>query len=245
MDDGDLVALAATVLLAVAHLIPPRLRFVALVPRSWVLSAAGGVSIAYVFVHLLPEIAEAQEAVEDATTVLGSFERHAYVFALIGLTVFYGLERKAVTSRQQAEDPDEDATSAGTFWVSVTSFAVYNAIIGYLVVRRAEDGSVVEMALFAVALAVHFVVNDLGLRDHHQHRYDRFGRPLLIAAIFAGYGIGLVLELSEAAVGLAIALLAGGVVLNVVKEELPSERDSRFLPLLVGATVYTALLLAV
>lgn len=52
-------------------------------------------------------------------------------------------------------------------------------------------------------------------------------------------------ELSEAAVGLAVAFLAGGVILNVMKEEVPQERQSRFVPLAIGAFGYAALLLAV
>ena len=37
--------------------------------------------------------------------------------------------------------------------------------------------------------------------------------------------------------------LAGGVILNVLKEELPEEKKSRFLPFAFGAGVYTVLLL--
>ena len=39
------------------------------------------------------------------------------------------------------------------------------------------------------------------------------------------------------------AFLAGGVVLNVLKEELPAERDSNFAAFAVGATVFAGLLL--
>ena len=45
-------------------------------------------------------------------------------------------------------------------------------------------------------------------------------------------------------IGLLFAFLAGGVVLNVLKEELPEDRQSRFLPFLLGAGGY-ALLLAI
>ena len=38
------------------------------------------------------------------------------------------------------------------------------------------------------------------------------------------------------------ALLAGGVVLNVMKEELPEERKSRFGAFLLGVVLYGGLL---
>jgi hypothetical protein len=40
-----------------------------------------------------------------------------------------------------------------------------------------------------------------------------------------------------------IALLAGSVVLNVIKEELPKEHESRFWAFLLGTAGYAALLL--
>ncbi|MDQ3385793.1 MAG: hypothetical protein M3503_07280 [Actinomycetota bacterium] len=251
VEGADLLALGVVAVLAVAHVVPPSLAFVELRPRSWLLSAAAGVSVAYVFVHLLPEIAEAQETVEEQSSgFLAGFERHAYVVALVGLAVFYGLERAAVTSKHSRREAghaaaEEEPTSPGAFWTSMGSFAVYNAIIGYLVVQRAEEDSAGALALFTGAIALHFLINDLGLRSHHRRRYDRLGRPLLTAAILLGWVVGVTTQLSEAAVGLAIAFLAGGVVLNVMKEEVPSEQESRFLPLAAGAAVYATLLLAV
>lgn len=63
-------------------------------------------------------------------------------------------------------------------------------------------------------------------------------------AIVAGWAIGLAGEIHEAALAVLLAFLAGGVMLNVLKEELPEERDSRFWAFLVGAAAYAALLLA-
>ena len=41
----------------------------------------------------------------------------------------------------------------------------------------------------------------------------------------------------------ATAFLAGGVILNVLKEELPEERKSRIAPFFIGAFGYAAILL--
>lgn len=251
METADVTALIVVVLLGVAHVVPPMLTFVEFVPRSWMLSAAGGISVSYVFVHLLPEVAEAQRAVDEASSSgwAAQVERHAYIASLAGLVIFYGLERAAVSSerrqRDQSERSQEEPTSPGAFWLSTISFGIYNAIIAYLLVRRAEQDPVPELALFVAALGLHFVINDLGLRHRHRRRYDRFGRPLLVLSLVAGWIVGVATELSEATVGLAVAFLAGGIVLNVIKEEVPSERQSRFIPLAAGALAYTALLLLV
>lgn len=139
VEASDLLAFGAVTVLASAHIVPPMLTFIKFYPRSWLLSAAGGVSVAYVFVHLLPEIAEAQATVEgSASTLLAGFERHAYVIALVGLAVFYGLERAAITSKRSRRDADapsaeEEPTSAGAFWLSMGPFASRGR-------RRSRDG---------------------------------------------------------------------------------------------------------
>jgi hypothetical protein len=229
--------------LALVHLSAGRLRFLEGAPRSRWLSAAGGVSVAYVFVHLLPELNEAQRAVEEgANGLLPFLEDHVYLLALAGLGVFYGVDRASLASRRErARTTGEDATSPLAFWLSIGSFAVYNGLVGYLLVRE-ESGTVKSLVFFTVALAVHFVVNDFALREHHKDPYRRVGRWVVAAAVLAGWVVGRLTEISAQALGLLLAFIAGGVILNVLKEELPGERQARFWAFTLGALFYAALL---
>jgi zinc transporter ZupT len=239
-----IITLLAVILFALVHIIGGKLRFLAGTPRSYWLSLAGGVSVSYVFLHLLPELSESQEMLADELDGLAFLEHHVYLIALIGLAVFYGLDRLALTSRRQIREQHADAsTSPGVFWLHISSFAVYNLLIGYLLVHRDVPG-LWSLIVFVMAMALHFVVNDYGLREHHKTAYDRIGRWVLVAAVLVGWGIGLVTEISQAAIAVLIAFLAGGIILNVLKEELPEERQSRFSAFVVGASLYAALLLA-
>ena len=128
--------IVAAVVFAIVHLFAAKLRFLAVVPRSRWLSAASGISVAYVFVHLLPELAEGQEAVAEAPAgPLPFLERHVYLVALVGLAIFYGLELAARQSRREQREHGEDETSAEVFWLHVASYGTYNALIGYLLSR--------------------------------------------------------------------------------------------------------------
>ena len=51
---------------------------------------------------------------------------------------------------------------------------------------------------------------------------------MLAGAVLLGWVIDLLTEIPEVAIAVLVAFLAGGVVLNVLKEELPEERESRF-----------------
>jgi zinc transporter ZupT len=240
------VAGIAALVLALIHYVAGKLRFLHVTPRSVWLSLAGGVSVAYVFLHLLPELSEAQETLaESAGEALSFLEAHSYLVALVGLAVFYGIDRAAILSRRQNRtDEGKDGTSGGVFWLHIASFAIYNVLVGYLLLHR-ETEEIRSLVVFAFAMALHFVVNDYGLREHHKEAYDRIGRWILAVAVLGGWTLGLVIELSEAMIALLIAFLAGGIILNVLKEELPEERESRFWAFALGATVYGALLLSV
>lgn len=238
-----LVTLLAAVGLACVHLFSGSLRFLGGSPRSAWLSIAGGVSVAYVFVHLLPELGEGQEVLAEAAGEgLAFLERHVYLVALLGLAVFYGLERLAKLSRDQVRRQNSGKTSAEVFWLHVGSFAFYNTIIGYLLVRR--EAGLGELLFFFAAMALHFLVNDHGLREHHEDRYDRIGRWILAGAVLIGWTLGALTAVSEAALVTLTAFLGGGVILNVLKEELPEERESRFWAFALGSATYALLLLA-
>lgn len=212
---------------ALVHLLGARLDFLRSLPRSIWLSAAGGVSVAYVFVHILPDLAEHQREVEHAG-ILAQIENHVWLLALVGLAAFYGLDRLA---RRRKRDE-------AVFWIHLGSFALYNLLIGYLLVGR-EGG----LLFYAVAMGLHFLVNDQGLREHHGREYAR-SRWLLAAAPVAGWVLAVVTDLPDLAVTALFAFLAGGIILNVLKEELPEDRESRFWAFAAGIAGYAALLLA-
>lgn len=239
-----LLSLLAAAALALVHLFAGRLRFLEGIPRHRWLSFAGGVSVTYVFLHLLPELARGQQAVsEHHGAVLSVTQRHVYVLALLGFAVYYGLERLASESRRQRRQAEgEDRTHGEVFWIHISSFAVYNVIVGYLLSHGTES-TPGALALFAVAMALHFLANDFGLHEHHKEGYRRSGRWALAAAVLLGWGLGALWAVRESTIAMLTAFLAGGIVLNVIKEEVPDERRSRFGALALGIALYTVILL--
>ncbi|RUO30823.1 hypothetical protein CWE12_06185 [Aliidiomarina sedimenti] len=242
-----LLQLTLVITLAFIHAYAAKLLRLKEIPRSAALSFAGGVSVAYVFILIFPELVEAQETISGHGLV-AYIEHHAYLVALVGLTVFYGLERWVKRYRQPRPQPEthpdsghHHAPGIGVFWLHIVSFSLYNALVGYLLVYR--ESATFELVLFVLAMGFHFLVNDHGLLQHHRQAYLKRGRWLLSGAILLGWAAGHLVEVSEAATSVLFAFLAGSIILNVLKEELPEERQSRFLPFASGAGIYAALLL--
>lgn len=223
---------------AAVHVFSPRLVFLDRTPRSIWLSVAGGVSVAYVFIHLLPELSHRQRHAVEGVAAWAE-ETGLFVLAMLGLVIFYGLERLAAR-RHTAAINAADA-SAGTFWLHLVSFGLYAFLIAYLLDEQARRG-VVALTVYAIAMGLHYVVNDRALYGRHGRRYVRAGRWLLAAMTLAGWASGLFFLISEIWLAAAFAFLAGGIIFNVIKEELPEERESRFSAFALGAVAYAVLL---
>ena len=232
--------LATIALLVIVHLAAGRI-FVQTVPRSRWLSLAGGASVSYVFLQVLPQIAAYQDVFRESGA-LGWMRYHVYSFALLGLVVFYALERTAKRSLQSDREPDNDHREYAirVFWLHIGSFMVYNFIIGYLL-PRAYAATDLRLLYYTVAMAFHFVVTDYGLYAHYKKLYSRRGRWLLILALVAGWGVGQFTDLPEVYLATIFSFVAGGVIMNVLKEELPEERRSSLLAFAAGVGGYAVL----
>ena len=255
----DAAPLIAALALAAVHMIVPALRVFDVLPRSRWLSFSGGVSVGYVFMHILPKLGEGQTAFHEAGGsgggMLAQMPHHVYVLALLGLAFFYVIERLALTRRTLRENewqrsPGEpvhlealrETPSRDIFWVHLASYGLYNVLIGFLLLHRVYDQpGEYSLLFFTVAMALHFFVTDHGLHAHHERTYHRIGRWVLAGSVMLGWGLGTLLTLPEVVQAGLFAFLVGSVILNVLKEELPAARQSRVVPFLAGAFGYAAI----
>lgn len=207
--------------LAAVHLVADRFPVFGIISRPRWLSAASGVSTVYVFVYLFPKL-----------DVLDGIEPNVYAVVFLGLAAFFALERLG----RVAQSPRvERLLDEPVFWFHITAFATYNLLIGYLLARGVLiDGRIP----FAVAMAMHGFGNDEGLRRHHREPYHRIGRWVLAGSVVLGALAGFVVAIDPWTLGILLGLLAGGIIFNTIKEELPPDRESSFVGFAAGAGVF-------
>ncbi|WP_336923390.1 hypothetical protein [Aquipuribacter sp. SD81] len=243
-----LAAGAVSVALAVIHVFSGVLRRLP-APERAVGSFAGGISVAYVFLHLLPEIATGNqgvaEALDDVVTETPLVELALFAVALTGFAVMYALEHLGRRDGEARARTGGGRSSALLYRAHLGAFALYNVLITYSMPLRFRTG-VLFALLFAVAMALHFLLTDRGLSEHYPDRFGRSSRLVLAGALV----VGLLLAAAAAptrtlTVSVLTALLGGAVLLNVFKEELPSSGRSSMPWFLVGLGVYGVLLAAV
>lgn len=232
---------AAALLFAATFLVGGRVHpFRALIPdRRSIVSFGAGMSAAYVFVHVMPELHSAHRVFVDSPFMTLRYEGMSiYFLALVGFLAFYGLDHL----RARLQVADGEGQGGPAFRLHVGGFAAYVWLMAYLLVHNLE-ASRTSTLLFAVAIAFHFLAVDHSLRHEHGAAYERTGRYLLAGMSLLGWGAGLLFALPQHVLALLVAFISGAIIVNNAIMELPSERDGRFVPFMAGGIVYGLILL--
>jgi hypothetical protein len=195
--------------------------------RSRWLSMGGGLSVAYVFLHLLPEL-----GVQRVEFFWSDFQ---YLLALLGLAFFYGLERACQLMHHKEKLIPE-------FVFHTASMAIYSGGIGYILHEYSRRGWV-DLILLLIAIGPHFAVIAHSFQKQHHPQFNRPGRWALSLAIVAGWSLSIPVEPSGDSLTWLLAFLAGGITLNALKDELPRESKSHYGAFLSGIVIYSLLLL--
>jgi hypothetical protein len=213
--------------------------------RRRLLSASAGASVAYVFVDVLPELGAQHRVVLEALgeEKLLFAEQRVYILALVSFIVFYGLEHLVLQDRERRDGVEASQDEARYFPAHLLAFGGYTVLIGDLLVERAARGPV-PLAIYGLAMAVHFLIIAHSLSERFRGPYLRWGRWVLAASVLAGWAVGTAAQISEVTFARLFAILAGGVVITSVQGELVGERSGRFWPFVLGALGFAVLLMS-
>jgi hypothetical protein len=117
----------------------------------------------------------------------------------------------------------------------LSMFCLYNFLITYTMSLRARN-SITATLLFTLAMALHFVLTDRKFTRLYQPRFDHAGRYILIGALFVGWLCSVIFDPVNVLISaFMVAFLAGFVLLNVFREELPAAELTNFYWFAFGA----------
>ncbi len=209
------------------------------------LSFGAGVSVAYVFVHLLPDLETARVVFVQSTSHISLPFRDLSVnlAAMIGFLAFYSLENMVVWSKNTAGKRKGAGAAGGpVFWLHIGGLAAFVWLISYLRIQNIDEGTV-PLALYTAAMGLHFLAMDYALSREHGKLYERVGRKVLAASSILGWVVGAVAELPLPGVVVLFGFVSGAVMMNSMIMELPREKEGKLGSFLLGGLIYTALIL--
>ena len=203
-------------------------------------SIGGGASLAYVFLHLLPELAAGGSELSEAQGLMSHVptavvESWLFLAAFGGVLTVFSLN---VLTKQKEVAP------AYAAWLDLFNYAALNYIYAYSLPSLFKSEGVGYVVLFTVAISTHVLLMDRHAAMHHPPRFRRraslLGSAVLVLGLLHASVFGVVNEFTLAT---ASAFLGGGLLMGVFREELPDPRQARLSWLLAGCGGMGALLL--
>lgn len=217
--------------MAIIHLFANQAKLLGWIWHNRFLSFASGISFAYVFVDLLPTLEKGQPIIKQTLDPLIPFlDRHAYVIALLGVLFYYGVHTRSLLSSRQL--------------FALSGYLIFNFLLGASL-SDINNPDIQPLVLFTIGMGLHYFVRDHNLGMDDLTVYEHFGRWLLILALFAGYFVGYMTHIPDALVAISVSFLAGGVLLNVFRYELPKREIIGYAYFVAGALIYTAIILSI
>lgn len=188
-------------------------------------SFGGGMAIAYVFLHLLPELEKGHRV----------FGHSVHLVALCGFILFYVAEHWA----ENHPSPHVD------FKFRILLHSIYNWLIIYSLPEAIEEGLGYAL-LLSITLTLHLLSSDYHLRSINPIQFHAWGRWALAAALVAGFITDIFQEpVIPQVADTWTALLSGFVLSNVFRNESPDHKTGQLVWFLAGALLYSAISMAV
>lgn len=194
------------------------------VPRKWWLSFSGGVAVAYVYIHLIPEL-------HKITDIAGS--SITFSIALLGTIVYFGAAKFVKKSKN-------NSSSRLAFITQMATLVPYFFILGYFL-ERLE--TLTALGSYTIAIGIHLIGFSYDLKEDHKEKYTHWTAGILAVVLIAGTIASYLYKFDELILNLLLAFLTGGILLNSIKEEIPPENQSRFWAFAAGASIVGILLL--
>jgi zinc transporter ZupT len=194
------------------------------VPRKWWLSFSGGVAVAYVFVHLIPELHNIKDVAGSSLT---------FSLTLLGTIIYFGAAKFV---KQSKNTPD----SRRAFIIQMTTLVPYFFILGYFLERL---NTLIALGSYTIAVGIHLIGFGYDQKEDHKEKYTYWVVGTLAVVLLAGTIASFFYKFDELILNLLLAFVTGGILLNSIKEEIPTINQSRYWAFAAGAISVGVLLL--
>jgi|GEM_PF-360726 len=225
---NSLVALGLTVGLGVVHFFSEQIKIPEGKARWRVISLGAGLSIGYLFLHLLPE------TYEEA-----AFLKHwVFVALLAGFAFTHLAEKYAYKHAQRAKLVYELKI------IHLAVFFLYYFIAGISLADKVETG-ILDGVMFIVPIAIHTALSTSALaRLHGRVKESLVVKILMSVSSILGVILAIIVPIPPVVSSFLTSFIAGVLLFVFVKEFLPEERKGEPFFFILGMLIFLVYTLA-
>lgn len=187
-----------------------------------IISFAAGISIAYLFLDLLPQTYEAAVYLKQLV----------FVFLLLGFAIFHLAEKFAY------QHSDQDKLARELKEIHSISFFGYYFLVG-IVLRDKIQISILEGSLFMIPIALHAGLSTASLARIHGEIRESFSlKTTLSLSTLLGVIFAILIQVPVVLNNILISFIAGILLYIIVKEFLPEKKKGQPLFFVIGLALF-------
>jgi zinc transporter ZupT len=229
MNSPTVIALGLGLVLGIIHITSEKLKPTEDFHRYRIISFAAGISIAYLFLDLLPHTYDAAERLQN----------FVFIFLLLGFVIFH------LTEKLIYQHADKEKLAKELKEVHSISFFLYHFIIGIVLCDKILT-SPIEGILFFIPIALHAALSRASLSQIHGEIRESFGTKILLSlSSILGMIFALFAPIPAVVDNILVSMIAGMLLYIIVKEFLPEKEKGRPFSFLFGLLVFIGFYVAI
>ncbi len=222
MNDLKIISLIFGLLLGAIHYYSEKLKIPEGANRYRVISFAAGISIAYLFLDLLPHAYEAAAHLKN----------FVFAFLLLGFVIFHLIEKniyKHANREKLAKELKE---------VHSVSFFCYYFMVGIVLCNKIQI-NLLEGSLFLVPIALHAALSTASLgKIHGEIRESHWAKITLSLSSLMGVIFVHLVSIPNILDNILVSIIAGTLLYIIVKEFLPDKEKGQPLFFALGNLLF-------
>jgi zinc transporter ZupT len=227
MDEFEILALSLALLLGILHFFSEAIRLSENKRKYRIISFAAGISIAYLFLDLLPHTYKAAIHLKE----------WVFVFLLLGFSLFHLIEKYIYQHAEQEKLAKELKE------VHSISFFGYYFLVGIVLEDRIRI-NILEGILFLIPIALHAGLSTASLsRIHGEIREKLWAKIVLSLSSLLGVVFAILISIPSFLDNILISLIAGVLLYIIVKEFLPEKKKGQPVFFIFGIMLFFVFML--
>mgnify|MGYP000217416860 CR=1 FL=1 len=243
--DKDLLSLLGVLVLASVHMLCGKKKWWDFFEAHGWISFSAGASVAYVFIHVFPDISILQQQFRGIPSHEYNgrfFSQPLYLTALAGICLPYLIDTLELNYTNNDKKCHKQVHQS-IFGVRKLFYTLYNMMLAYMIMNRHGEG-VLNMNIIVIVLAMHFIVINANFKEMYNDLFKRYIRWFAVLGLIFGGILGKTVTVPDFIVAYIFSLLGGVITYTALKEELPKTSHRAPFHFLAGVVCFALLIMS-